>query len=87
MQPRQAAPARASSPPAQPIRTRSKAASEAAAEGKEEKDDEGGGMDTAEDEDVKGSGPRREALACHSDLMTLPKSRRKKNSRGGGARR
>ena len=58
MQPRQAAPARASSPPAQPIRTRSKAASEAAAEGTEEKDDEGGGMDTAEDEEVKRSGPR-----------------------------
>jgi len=44
----------ASSSASRPIRTRSMAA----AEGKDEKDDEGGAMDTAPDEDVKPSGPR-----------------------------
>jgi hypothetical protein len=58
MRTRQAAPAKPSSPPPRPVRTRSKAASEAAAEGKEEKYDEGGGMDTTDDGDSKRSGPR-----------------------------
>jgi hypothetical protein len=58
MRTRQAAAADASSPPSRPIRTRSMAASEAAAEGKDEKDEEGGAMDTAPDEDVNRSGPR-----------------------------